>query len=141
MKIKQLKQKLSSNSWFLFLFYFVLWVPLDYFLIDNERNLKQSLVVGLINAIVLTLVLRYTSDIRNPIYFKLNRYDHLLEYLEKINAQLVKTKNEKQYYKLIGKQWPNNKIIIKKTPFYLYADVPEKLVDEFLQLRDVEEKA
>ena len=137
----KINRKLFYRSWLTFLIYFIVYFPLDLFLRNDGRDWRESLIMAFFNGLVFTMLMRYVILARTQIYFKLSNYDELMKKLDNLGAEFIKVKGDKHYYKIKYSNWINKRIVIKKTPFYLYADVPEKLVDQFLQLRDLEEKA
>lgn len=136
----KINRKLFVRSLYIFLIYFGIYFPFDFFLLNEGKDWFYSLIPALINALVFALFFGYFLGGRNQISYKLSTYDDLMKQLDIMGLEFVKTKGDNHYYKIKNNKWPNRRVVIRKTAFYLHVGVPNKDLNRFLELRDNLEK-
>ena len=106
----------------------------------NDFDLKAILFQASFFAFWMTLFNHYMVKARIPYYFKLKDNEKVLEIVHSLNAVLIKEKDGKKQYKIRGERWPNNKIWVKKSPFYVLVEFPEKFKHMFDNLDTLNQK-
>ena len=122
---------------FVFLIYFIVMFPLDYLMHlkgsdqMGDRSLTGSVYYAAFNALVFTLLYEFFIIGNGAVYFKPGQYQLLLHELEQMGAIQLKEKGEKIHFRIPGGYWPKNRIVLKKTPFYVCIEAYGKAFAHF----------
>ena len=131
------KKRLKARPVFTFLLYFIIMFLIDYAVHlkgsnqFGDRSLTGSICYAGINALVFTLVFEFAIINNGPVYFKLGQYQQVLDELKQMGAVQRKEKGEKIYFRVPGGYWPKNRLVLKKTAFYVCVEASGKVFRHF----------
>lgn len=123
-----------------FLFHFVFFGLFMSLMNYNDFDLKSILFQASFFGFWMALFNHFTVKAKIPYYFKPRDYEKVLEIVQSLNTVLIKEKEGKMQFKLRGERWPNNKLWVKKNPFYILVEFPEKYKKLFDDLDTLNQK-
>lgn len=117
-----------------YLMLFILWFPLDYYVMNEQENWKESVISSLIYSAVVSIGNRFVYNPMVPLYFRRSNFDHMREAILEKGWQLKKEKNGVQIFRRPGSFYLfSRKIKLHLSPFYACVEVPERYREVFLE--------